>query len=288
MTIVRVFAAITLLVPLAGPAAAPPAPMRATTYTAETDVKAYWISEKLDGVRGHWDGAQLWTRGGHRIVLPHGFSKGWPEVPMAGELWIGRQRFAEVSGIVRRAQARAADWAEVRFMVFDLPDHDGTFTARINAMRRLLAGVRNPTLRMIEQFRVADAAALQARLNAVVNAGGEGLMLHHGNAQYRAGRSDKLLKLKPHDDAEARVVGYRPGQGKYDGMMGALEVETAEGLRFALGSGFSDAERADPPPIGVWVTYRHNGYTANGIPRFARFLRVREGWAPESSAADAP
>jgi len=288
MTIVRSFVATALLAPMAWLTAAPPEAMHATSYDPDIDVAAYWVSEKLDGVRGHWDGAQLWTRGGHRIVVPDGYTEGWPEVPMAGELWLGRQRFAEVSGIVRRAQPNPADWAEVRFRVFDLPDHEGPFTARVQAMQQLFTDGSSPTLQMIEQFRVADAAELQARLDAVVDAGGEGLMLHHGDAQYRAGRSDDLLKLKPHDDAEARVIGYRPGSGKYTGQMGALEVETPDGVRFALGSGFSDAQRADPPPIGGWVTYRYNGYTANGIPRFARFLRVREGWTPESGAEDPP
>jgi len=44
----------------------------------------------------------------------------------------------------------------------------------------------------------------------------------------------------------------------------------------------TDAERADPPPIGSRVTYRHNGFTTNGIPRFARFLRVRPPLSPAS------
>ncbi|HEX7047399.1 MAG TPA: DNA ligase, partial [Gammaproteobacteria bacterium] len=42
-----------------------------------------------------------------------------------------------------------------------------------------------------------------------------------------------------------------------------------------IGSGFTDAERAEPPAIGSLVTYRYNGLTSNGVPRFARFLRVR-------------
>jgi DNA ligase-1 len=45
---------------------------------------------------------------------------------------------------------------------------------------------------------------------------------------------------------------------------------------FALGSGLSDALRREPPPIGVWVTYRYRDRTPSGLPRFASFLRVRE------------
>ena len=257
-----------------------PAVMNAEVYAPGVAVSEYWISEKLDGVRGYWDGQQLWSRGGHRIVTPAAFTAGWPNTPMDGELWIARGEFDRVSGIARRAQPDPDDWQQVRFRVFDLPEHGGPFGERVRAMRDLLNPLDIPWLQPVTQFRLADDTELEQRLAAVIAAGGEGLMLHHDEARYRAGRSDALLKLKPHDDAEARVIGYRPGQGKYTGQMGALEVETPEGVRFALGSGFSDAQRADPPAIGVWVTYRYNGFTNNGVPRFARFLRVREGWTP--------
>lgn len=101
-------------------------------------------------------------------------------------------------------------------------------------------------------------------------------MLHHRDGRYVPGRSDTLFKLKPWDDAEARVVGHVPGKGKYEGMLGALLVERADGSRFRLGTGFKDAQRAAPPALGSHVTYRYNGLTSKGLPRFARFLRVRD------------
>jgi DNA ligase-1 len=76
-------------------------------------------------------------------------------------------------------------------------------------------------------------------------------------------------------DEEGVVVGHLAGKGKYVGSMGALLLETAEGHRFALGTGFSDALRANPPPVGALVTYRYRDRTASGLPRFASFLRVR-------------
>jgi DNA ligase-1 len=101
-------------------------------------------------------------------------------------------------------------------------------------------------------------------------------MLHRGASRYASGRSDDLLKLKPYLDAEARVVAHLPGKGKYRGLMGALLVESTQGGRFRIGTGFSDAERVDPPPIGAQITYRYHGFTDAGIPRFPSFLRVRE------------
>src|SRR5690606_11512046 len=99
--------------------------------------------------------------------------------------------------------------------------------------------------------------------------------LHRGASRYVAARTDDLLKFKSFEDAEARVVGYEPGKGKYAGMMGAVLVERPDGVRFKIGSGFTDAERRNPPPPGAWITYAYNGLTENGLPRFARFRRLR-------------
>ena len=254
---------------------APPRLMLATGYVAGIEVGDYWVSEKLDGVRGHWDGRRLRTRSGSSVEPPAWFTAGWPAVPMDGELWMGRGRFEQISTTVRAARADDAAWRRVRFMVFDLPSDGRRFEARVARMRTLLDQAGIAWLRPIPQFRVRDAGVLDARLKAVVAAGGEGLMLHHRNARYRVGRSEDLVKLKPFDDAEARVVGHTAGRGKYTGMLGALIVQRADGLRFRLGSGLSDAQRATPPPVGTVVTYRYNGLTANGVPRFARFMRIR-------------
>ena len=277
----RIFLFLLLcLLPLAPVFAAPPRLMLATDYREGVAVADYYVSEKLDGVRGHWDGRALWTRGGNRIEAPEWFTAGWPRVPMDGELWIGRGRFEEASGIVRTRGGEHPGWREMRFMVFDLPAHEGAFTQRLAAMRALLAAAGVAWLRPVEQTLVADEAELQARMRAVVDGGGEGLMLHHRDARYLAGRSVGVLKLKPFDDAEARVVGHTPGRGKYAGMVGALVVERADGLRFRIGSGLTDALRAEPPPVGAHVTYRYSGHTAAGVPRFARFLRVRHELPP--------
>jgi DNA ligase-1 len=100
-------------------------------------------------------------------------------------------------------------------------------------------------------------------------------MLHRGDSLYRAERSDDLLKLKPYQDADAQVIAHLPGKGKYIGMMGALLVQNARGIQFRIGTGFTDEVRRHPPPIGSWVTFSYENVTARGIPRFARYLRMR-------------
>ena len=255
--------------------AAPPALSLANRYQGGIDLAAYWVSEKFDGVRALWDGQRLISRQGHPFPAPVWFTAGFPSEPMDGELWVGRQRFEETVGIVRDHDASDEEWRRVRFLVFDLPDARGDFDHRLMRLRRLVAEARVPWLRAVEQFKVADEAELRRRLRAVVSAGGEGLMLHRGTSGYHAGRGSDLLKLKPLWDAEAVVIAHLPGKGKYQGLLGALLVRDAQGHVFRIGTGFRDATRRNPPPIGSTITYRYRGLTRNGLPRFASFLRIR-------------
>ena len=57
---------------------------------------------------------------------------------------------------------------------------------------------------------------------------------------------------------------------------GALLMRTDSGAQFRIGSGLTDGQRAHPPAIGIRVTYRYNGLTVHGLPRFPRFLRIRD------------
>jgi len=261
---------------LAAPAAPPL--LLAEVLRGDVVLADYWVSEKLDGARALWDGQSLRFRSGRPVPAPAWFIAALPPEPLDGELWLGRGRFAELSGIVRRQQPRDDEWRQVRFMVFEQPDGAGSFTERVERLKAIVARAGVPWLEVVEQFRVADRAALQARLEAVVAAGGEGLMLHRADAPYVTGRSDALLKLKPRLDAEATVLAHLPGRGRLAGMMGALLVETPSGVRFQLGTGFTDAERREPPPVGAQVTYVYRELTRDGVPRFASYWRRREAF----------
>lgn len=257
-------------------AADAPALLLAQVYRPGLPLQDYWVSEKYDGVRGFWDGRTLRTRGGETVQAPAWFTAGWPEVPMDGELWAGRGRFSHAQSTTRQQQPGDVAWRQIRFMVFDLPGDKGTFDQRLPALNALVESLGQPWVQAVPQRRVANDAALQALLHRTVRAGGEGLMLHRGASLYRAGRSDDLIKLKTHEDTEARVIAHLPGKGRHAGRMGALLVEMPSGQRFRLGAGFSDADRERPPPVGSWVTYRFRGTHDGGLPRFASFVRERE------------
>ena len=262
---------LTLSITMPVTAAETPDVMLAKVYRHHEDVTQFWVSEKFDGVRARWDGRQLISRGGKIFMAPEWFVRDFPDQPLDGELWMGRGSYEDVVSVVRR-QTPHDGWRNVKFMVFDLPAQESTFTKRIEAMRQLK---KTPYLDFIDQFRVASNKALMDKLDNIARQGGEGLMLHRQNAFYHSGRSDDLLKVKPFEDAEAIVVGYKPGKGKITGLMGAIKVRMDNGKEFYIGSGFTQQQRKTPPPMGGLVTYRYQGFTQAGIPRFAVFVRQR-------------
>lgn len=248
----------------------------AQVYQSGIDVRQFLVSEKFDGVRAVWDGKKLHTRTGRVIAAPAWFTQGIPAMPLDGELWLARGKFDALSGVVRKNVPIDEEWRGISYLVFELPNASGTFQVRAQRIVEIVKRANIPHLKAVAQFRVKDEAALKARLKQVVALGGEGLMLHQAYAPYITGRSDVLLKLKLQNDAEATVVAHTAGRGKYIGKLGALVVETPEGIRFKLGTGLSDAQRESPPKIGSLVTYTYRDKTANGKPRFASFLRVRQ------------
>jgi DNA ligase-1 len=247
----------------------------ANVYQKGMPLDGYWVSEKLDGVRAYWTGERFLSRGGHEYRAPGWFTRGFPARPLDGELWMGRGRFAELSGAVRQVVPDDNDWRRIRFMVFDLPDKEATFDQRLARLRVLIQEVESPYMALVDQQRASTHEKLMQRLDKIVDGGAEGLMLKLGSSHYRSGRSDDLLKVKQYQDAEAVVVHHLPGKGKYEGLMGSLLVELDDGRRFRIGTGFSDSERASPPRPGTTIAFKHYGLTATGLPRFASFLRIR-------------
>ncbi|MBY8137617.1 DNA ligase [Vibrio fluvialis] len=249
---------------------------QANEYHDGINIYEYWQSEKLDGIRAIWNGKQLLTRNGNPIYAPRWFTDPLPDYALEGELWAGRGHFALVQQTVLDHTPSDEAWRKIDFMLFDMPDAAGDYTKRYYNLIHVVDSASSKHIKYIEHTPVLSEQELLRYLDTLVNDNGEGIMLRKVTARYQAGRSNDLLKLKKHQDAEARVVGYKIGNGKYKGLMGSVLVRTDEGTEFYVGTGFSDEQRLNPPEIGSLITYRYNGLTAEGKPRFARFVRVRE------------
>ncbi len=246
-------------------------------YSEGIDVSGWLMSEKLDGVRGYWDGQQLLSKNGLAFHVPAAFTRNFPPFPLEGELWGGRGTFAKTVSVVKKQQPHDG-WLELKFAIFDVPRAPGGFLRRLQKATDWFEGHPSRFAFVIPQKQVKDAEQLKAELKRIEAMGGEGLIVRKPNALYVQGRSREILKVKSYLDTEAVVIAHIQGTGRNQGRMGSLLVELPDGTRFKIGTGFSDVQRDHPPPVGSTITFKYYGLYTSGIPRFPSFLRIRPGY----------
>ena len=261
-----------------GDAQAPPL-LLAESWDCVADPTGWLMSEKLDGVRAYWTGTVFVSRLGNLFHAPDWFVAGLPNVPLDGELWLDRKKFQRTVSIVRR-QDKSDHWKEVRFVVFDAPKLEKGFEARLEFVREFLAQHKPLYAQAHEHQSCQGLDHLRQELARLEALGGEGLMLRKAGSKYESGRSSTLLKVKSFYDSEARVLKHQEGAGRHKGRLGALLVELEDGTQFAVGTGFSDAERENPPPVGSLITFRYQELSEGGVPRFPSYVGVRADAVP--------
>lgn len=263
------------------------------------DIRGWWVSEKLDGVRACWNGTHLVSRAGNAFDAPDWFTAQLPTdgTVLDGELFTARKEFSVTVSIVRSAADER--WSEVQYLVFDAPSVEGPFEermARLAAMYggggcietadQLLAPVcPGGKVGVVPHTRATDLTEVDRMLAEIDAVGGEGLMLRQPGSLYRAGRQNSLLKVKSFHDLEGEVLEIVTGQGRNQHRMGALRCRLATGHEFNVGTGFTDQLRDDPPDVGVIVTIRCPELTENGVPRFPVYVGVRTDLSREQFAA---
>ena len=254
------------------------------------NVGGWLASEKLDGVRAYWDGRNLRSRNGKILAAPEGWSAHFPPFALDGELYTARGEFEKIQSIVMDKTPSVAAWSEIKFHVFDVPEAGGGLLERLSELEKFI--LQNPqagqNLKIIKQVKVKDNAEFEAFAKHIIAKGGEGAVVREPNVPYERKRSKNALKYKKFKDAECEVTAINAGTGKYAGLMGSVtckalsasgsnsDEQIASGVKFKIGSGFSDRDRANPPKIGSIITYKYQNLTAKGLPRFPVFLRVRE------------
>ena len=244
------------------------------TYDDTLHVEGWLMSEKLDGVRAYWDGKRLISRGGHEFQAPSWFTKDFPPFEIDGELWTKRGDFEHISSIVRK-QTPHNGWKSITYNIFEVPNQKGGLLSRLDVLNKYLKQYPSSYIRVLKQSTCRDKSHLKAYLKEVEDKGGEGIVVRDGEVPYINKRTSKALKVKSFDDAECEIVGYKDGTGKYKGKVGSFTCRQKNGQIIHIGSGITDELRKSPPKIGTNITFKYNGLTKNGKPRFPVYLRVR-------------
>jgi len=238
----------------------------------EQDISGWYMSEKLDGIRGYWDGKNLYTKNGNLIHTPKGFTKNFPPFELDGELWSKRDDFENIQSIVLD-KTPSIRWKEITYNVFEVPNAKGDFLKRLEKAQIWFAKYPNKKVKIIEQIKCNSKEHLNRFLEKTINLKGEGVIIKDASKPYHLGRSSHVLKVKKFLDMEGEVIGYNY---KKDGAFKSLIIKLDNKIIFNLGGGFSKEQRMNPPKVGEIVTFKYYGLTKNKKPKFASFLRVRE------------
>lgn len=245
--------------------------MLAKQYAGQDPI-GWLMQEKLDGVRALWTGKELISRNHKPFYYPEWFVAKLPTgIPLDGELWVGRGRFQTTASYVKKKYFSELEWSEVKYMVYDTPQ-DLPYLSRYHFLLYLNLPL---WVNVLDCKRCDSESALLRFYEAQLDQGAEGIMLRHPTAGYEEKRSSMLLKVKPVLDDEAYVKGYTEGTGKYQGLVGALVCDW-NGREILVGSGLTDAQRANPPQPGTLITFKYLGLTESGDVRHASFIGVRD------------
>jgi DNA ligase-1 len=244
------------------------------SYKNDINVRNWLISEKLDGVRAYWNGKELISRNGKEFTAPTWFTKDFPPFEIDGELWTKRGAFENVISIVN-TQSPHDGWKEITYQIFEVPNQKGALLERLNILEKWLERNPNEFIKILPQKVCKGSAHLKEVLAEVERKGAEGLVVRDPNALYIGKRSSSSLKVKNFMDDECTVTGYTKGHGKFEGLVGALLCAWQD-KTLKIGSGLSTEDRKYPPKLDVNITFKYNGLTKYGNPKFPVFLRVRK------------
>jgi DNA ligase-1 len=151
------------------------------------DVSGFLISEKLDGWRCGWNGADFITREGTTLDAPEWFRAGMPAFALDGELFAGRGKFSFIKSMMNDG------FKGLTYEVFDCPS-DMPFSARA----RVLGTLSLPPHANAIQHRIcANNGDMMGFGVKVCMEGGEGAVVRRADSQWRAGRSGDVLRYVP-------------------------------------------------------------------------------------------
>lgn len=144
-----------------------------------------------------------------------------------------------------------------------------------------------PNVKAIESLKVEFEGDIKTFYDSCLEKGYEGLMLKSLFGLYQWKRvsvkSQIMMKMKPHDNYDGKIIGYEEGKGQHSGMLGALVV-TVDKIKnpVKVGSGFTEELRKDlwkdPEKLkGDWILLKGFEITeGNESLRFPVFLSFRD------------
>jgi DNA ligase-1 len=242
----------------------------------------FLVSHKYDGWRGVWDGfrGRMVTKTGKKVfAIPDSWRDGLPkDVILDGEVYLPNHPATKVAHIARHHDSDL--WEEARYAVFDVPSAgDRPFSERVRLYEEIVGKSPGKFMFAVEQHVARSPSHILEMYNAILAEGGEGVVITRPDSLYETEKrasAHTRVKLKGRTDAEAVVLGFNM-EGSRAKSIRVMELATR--AEFNIGIGLTNEMRAEPERFfnkGEIINYSYERMMRTGIPRHARFVRVRE------------
>lgn len=277
----------------------------------------WWVSEKFDGQRAVWDGQKFVSRNSSGDPRVYPYVPRWfvacmpPGIALDGELFLARNSFSATTSILKtglkpenmrkKGDPTQADlesrWSKIKYQVFDVIN-ENPYEVRKQQLEDIVAlrtsawnfisvpfYIKKPDCPLIltRQHLIRSIGELDAIYDHLVAEDAEGVMVRAPGIPYIPRRTKMMLKMKLKEDSDCILIGFKPGEGKYHGLLGSFECQdTISKKTFYLGGmtdkiriNYNNRNSPEYHPIGTLITYTFNGKTADGVPRHPRYKGIR-------------
>jgi hypothetical protein len=144
------------------------------------------------------------------------------------------------------AMVRATVWDLIPYILFESGHCASPYSKRIESLSLLIQKHNPAKVKLVQTDLVNDMETATSIFEGYLAAGQEGIILKDGSGVWEDKRSKTQIKFKGEMECDLKIVAVEEGTGKYAGMLGAIQCESADGvIKVSVGSGFTDQQRKD-------------------------------------------
>lgn len=174
------------------------------------------------------------------------------------------------------AKVRATVWDVIPYIMFVSGECATPYSTRLDSLSLLINTHKPEKVYRVASTEVATIEEANVLFEEYLAAGQEGIILKDKASIWEDKRSKGQIKFKGELECDLKIVGIEEGTGKYAGLLGALILESSDGvIKVRAGSGFSDEQRKQGKEvIGKIAAIKYNMRIKNKAGEESLFLPI--------------
>ena len=183
-------------------------------------------------------------------------------------------------GTISPAEAslvQATVWDVIPYMYFVDGVCNTPYSKRFETLNSLVNKYEPERVATVASWEVQNYEDANEMFQELLARGEEGIILKDKRGIWEDKRTKSQIKFKGELECDLKIVGIEEGTGKYEGMLGAIQCESADGvIKVSVGSGFTDADRASigNDVIGKVAAIKYNMRIKNKAGEESLFLPI--------------